>query len=142
MGTFATIGLAILKGVGAVWNCKPLRYAALALIAAGAIWIGADYIKHKAAKHARAEAIAEMKAATDAESERRKKVIEDNFALANETAQKLIAEEGKNAELLRRLDALAAQNDRPCLSDDVVNQLRSIGKDRSPASGRAEVPPG
>lgn len=99
----------------------------LAVIAAGIsilIW------RRRIRRAARAEAVAEMKAATEAESDRRQAVLEQAQAAAQQRAADLANTERHNVEALRAVEReSAAHDDEPALSADAVDRLRRLGRD-------------
>lgn len=86
-----------------------------------------SHIKHKAAADARQAAIAEMQAATAAESERRQKVITEAQEAAQAAASKASEMENRHAKLLAEIRRLSpARNAAPCVDRAAVRRLLAI----------------
>ena len=118
----------------AIGQCKICRVVLLVGAAALALWLYIGHARREAAAEARAEAIAEMQAATDAESRRRQAVLEQAQAAAQQSAARLAATETKNAKLLSTIARLSAARDSaPCLDAGGTARLRALGADRSEA---------
>jgi hypothetical protein len=79
---------------------------------------------------------AQVLAATQAESARRQKVLEDTQAYAQAKAAALEQSEKSNADLLAASTTRSVANDRrPCLDRAGVDRLRLIGRGRQGSGG-------
>ena len=120
---------AILVGLRSIRSSPLLRGLAIAagLVAAFGWWTW--HVRSEAAAAARAEVIAEYRAATEAEAERRRAVIAQARAEAEETAARAAQTERRNASLIAEINRLSAARDRaPCLDPDGVRRLNQVGR--------------
>lgn len=114
--------------LSAIWNSKPLRYAAVALMVLAAAFFYVKHAEHRAAAEAVAKVIAQEKAADAAEAQRRQAVIDAAQAKAQKAVADLAATQKKNQELLNEVRRLSAAHDHaPCLDRDSVRRLRALG---------------
>lgn len=118
-----------LAALQAFLACKFCRWAALGVLAGGIFFIAVAYVRHDAGVAARQRVIAELQAATNAESERRRHVIEDAQAEARQSAERIAVMEKNNARLQVEIARLAAARANvPCLDDDSLRQLNQVGR--------------
>jgi uncharacterized protein HemX len=116
---------------------KVVMYGLLALaVAAGIAW----FVHHERAIGA-AKIEAAVKAATEAEHQRRDQVIADARREADQAAERIARQDAKYANLMQQIARLSAAHDRQsCLDRDAIGRLRAIGGDRRQAGNGARQP--
>ena len=124
--------LAIIASV-AQWflGTKTGRCVLLGITALAAFGVYTFVIERNAAQKATAAIVDKEKAATDAESARRRKVLEDIQRRYATVTARLAEQEKRNAQQLQEIRRLSAAHDRERgLPADSVRRLRTLGADR------------